>query len=393
MSLLPGILDDLLVLDLAQGISGPYCTKLLAALGARVIKVEPLGGDLARRMSPFFEDDPALDKSAVFLYLNTSKESVAVDWRSEAGAAVVRDLVERADILVESEPPGTLPALGLGYENLRAACPRLIYASVTPFGQVGPYRDYQSSEIVLEALSGLLSTMGLPDREPLKIGGNAALMTGGISAFSAILAALHLRDETGNGQSIDVSVLESTVLSQIHASLAAQYSGHGPARRPSTISRAKDGYITAAIQQGAWPKFCDLIGRPDLVNDPRVADWPSRQKNPDVIDEAMSDWLATQSKEAVYHTLQGMRSVAGYIADVSDLFASAQYQAREFFRPVDHPDTGPRAYPGPAFRVNDVPWRQDRAPRLGEQTESILTGMLGLSETDIRALRGRGVVR
>lgn len=387
------ILGDLTVLDLSGEIAGPYCTKLLAALGARVIKVEPPAGDAGRRMSPFFEDDAHAEKSGVFLYLNTSKESLALDLDNPAGAALIRRFVPRVDIFVESHPPGVLAARGLGYDDLRRLKPDLIYASITPFGQTGPYRDYQGSEIVIEALSGLLYTMGLPDREPLKIGGNAALMTGGISAFSAIMAAIHYRDETGEGQFIDVSLLESTAVTQIHASLAAQYTDHEPGRRPSTISRAKDGWITVGIQQGAWPKFCEMIGRPDLVDDPRVADWPSRQKNPQVIDEAMAGWLAEQSKEAVYHSLQSMRSVAGYIADVSDLFRSAQYQAREFFRPVDHPVTGAHAYPGPAFRVDDLPWRQERAPLLGEHTESVLEDFLELPPDEVAALRQQGVIR
>ncbi|HEX2173425.1 MAG TPA: CoA transferase, partial [Dehalococcoidia bacterium] len=297
-----------------------------------------------------------------------------------------------ADVFVESYPPGTLPGWGLGYADLVRLKPDLIYASITDFGQTGPYRDYQGGEIVAEALGGLLYTMGLPEREPLKISGDAALMTGGISAFSAILVAIHQRDETALGQYIDVALMESVAVSQIHSSLSAQFGGHDPGRRPSTMSRAKDGWITAAIQQGAWRRFCDVIGRPDLADDPRLADWASRRDNPEVLDEAMAGWLATQAKEDVYHLLQSMRSVAGYVADVGDLFRSKQYQAREFFRPVDHPATGPIDYPGPAFRIDDDAWRQERAPLLGEQNDAVLHGELGLPKAELARLRAQGAI-
>lgn len=386
------ILGDLTVLDVSQGIPGPHCTKLLAALGARVIKVEPARGDVTRRFGPFFRDEADPEKSGAFLYLNTGKQSVTINLDTAAGAALVKSLVRRADIFVESYPPGTLAAWGLGYDDLAAERPGLIYCSITDFGQSGPYRDYQGGEIVLEALGGLLYTMGAPDREPLKIGGNASLMTGGIAAFSAILVALHQRDELGTGQHVDISLQETVALTQIHASLGAQYDDQEPGRSPSIMSRASDGWVTVGIQQTIWKRFCDLIGRPDLVDDPRLANWRARTENPEVLDAALADWLAGQTKEDVYHLLQSMRSVAGYVADVADLFRSKQYQVREFFRTVDHPATGPVDYPGPLFRIDDLPWRIDRAPLLGEHNETVLAGDLGLPKEEIVRLRGQGAI-
>lgn len=386
------ILGDLTVLDVTQGIPGPHCTKLLAALGARVIKIEPSRGDIARRFGPFFHDEADPEKSGTFLYLNTGKESVTINLDTAAGAALLKRLIGQADVFVESYPPGTLAGWGLGYDDLAAERPGLIYTSITDFGQTGPYRDLLGGEIVIEALGGLLYTMGLPEREPLKIGGNAALMTGGIAGFSAILVAVHQRDESGLGQHLDISLQETVALTQIHASLSAQFDEDEPGRQPSTMSRAADGWVTVGIQQAIWPRFCEMIGRPDLVDDPRLANWRARQDNPDVLDAALADWLSGQSKEDVYHLLQAMRSVAGYVADVSDLFKSKQYQSREYFRQVDHPATGPVDYPGPLFRLDDLPWRLDRAPLLGEHSEAVLHGDLALPKEEIVRLRAQGAI-
>lgn len=386
------ILDDLMVLDLTQGIPGPYCAKLLAALGARVIKVEPTQGDVARRMGPFHQDEPHSEKSAPFLYLNTSKESITLNLDTAGGAALLKRLVLRADILVESYPPGSMARWGLGYQDLAALKPDLIYASITDFGQTGPYKDYKSSEIVAEALGALLYTMGLPEREPLKIGGNAALMTAGISAFSAIMAALHQRDDTGEGQHVDVSLMETTVVSQIHASIHSQFGEDDFGRRANTLSRAKDGWVNIGIQQNTWRPFCDLIGRPDLVDDPRFADMVARRDNAAAFNEIIEGWLLGQTKEEVYHMMQAIRSIAGYVADVSDLFRSEQYRTRDFLRPVEHPLTGPALYPGPPFQVGDQPWRQERAPLLGEHNEAVLHGELGLSQEELARMREQGIL-
>ena len=364
----------------------------MAALGARVLKIEPTQGDVTRRVGPFFHDDPHPEKSGVFLYLNTSKESLTLNLDTAGGAALLKRLVPRADILVESYPPGTLAGWGLSYADLAPLNPGLIYASITDFGQTGPYRDYKGSEIVAEALGGLLYTMGLPDREPLKLAGHTALMTGGIAAFSAIMVALHQRDETGEGQYLDVSLMEATAVTQIHSSISAQHTEHDPVRHPEILSRAKDGWVNVGIQQSSWKAFCDLIGRPDLIDDPRFADRVSRQNNAAAIDEILQDWVAGRTKEEVYHTMQAIRSIAGYVADVADLLRSEQYRARGFFRPVDHPITGPLLYPGPAFQVGDLPWRQGPAPLLGEHNEVILHHQLGLPKDELARLREQGVI-
>lgn len=386
------ILGDITVLDLSQGISGPYCTKLLAALGARVIKVEPTQGDLSRRMGPFFHDEPHPEKSGPFLYLNTSKESITLNLDTSGGAALLKRLAPQADVLVESYPPGTLTRWGLGYQDLAPLKPGLIYTSITDFGQSGPYRDYKGGEIVAEATGALLYVMGTPEREPLKLGGNAALMTGGVSAFSAIMLALHQRDDTGEGQYIDVSLMEATVISGIHATIYAQYGEHDPGRRANTLSKTKDGWVNVGIQQATWRPFCEMIGRQELIADPRFADQVSRRDNAAAFNEVIDEWLSTQTKEEVYHKMQAIRSIAGYVADVSDLFKSEQYKVRDFFQTVEHPETGAIPYPGAAFQIGDLPWRQERAPLLGEHNEAVLGVELGIPQEELARLRQQGVI-
>lgn len=375
----PAVLDDITVLDLSQDISGAYCTKLLAGLGARVLKIEPLEGDPTRNAGPFYRDDPHPETSALFLYLNISKESITLNPQTADGADLLKRLAQNADVLVDNS---------FGHEDN----PHLIHCSITPFGQTGPYKHYKATEVVLEALGALLYSMGLPEREPLKLGGNPSLMAGGVSAFSAIMLALHQRDLTGEGQFIDVSLLESTLMTQIHATIYSQAGNYDHPRRPAQLSRAKNGWMNVGIQDASWKEFCDLIARPDLVADPRFVDMAARREHVEALNEVLNQWLAGQDKVEAYHTLQGLRSIAGYVANTAELFESGQFQARGFFQPIDHPITGPVLYPGPPFRIADDPWRQTRAPLLGEHTVRVYHEELGLSKEDLVRLRELGAI-
>jgi crotonobetainyl-CoA:carnitine CoA-transferase CaiB-like acyl-CoA transferase len=384
------------VVDLSRDLSGAWCTRLLAALGARVILVEPPAGSPLRARAPFKDDLPNPETSGTFLYLAAAKESVTLDLTVPSGRAILADLVARADVLVEDFPPGTLAGWGLGYEALHERAPGVIVCAITPFGQDGPNRDYLLTEIVAEALGGLMETIGLPEREPLKIGGSPALYNAGGSAFTAIVAAIWQRDGTGEGQFIDVSIQETAAFTQIHSSILAAFHGESPIRRPNTMIAAKDGWVSLGLEMGVaadiWPQICDLIGRPDLADDPRFATAAHRRENREALNEIMESWVRSQSKEEIYHRLQAMRTIAGYVATVEDLYANAQLQSRGFFTEVDHPVAGPARYPGVPFRIGDAPAIQGRAPLLGEQTESVYAGELGMAGQDIVRLRERGVL-
>jgi crotonobetainyl-CoA:carnitine CoA-transferase CaiB-like acyl-CoA transferase len=396
MSESSAILDDIRVLDLSEAVAGPYCTKLLAGLGAEVIKVERPGrGDIARRLGPFTQEVSDAEQSALFLYLNTSKKSITLNVQNTTGASILRHLAQNCDILVESFSPGHLAQFGLSYADLEPLNPSLIYTSVTPFGQSGPYRDYKGSELITQAVGAVMHTVGLPDREPLKIGGYAALYTAGMSAFSATLLALHVRDTKGYGQHVDVSGMETMTVAQIHASIQHQF-GRTPARRNSTLVQAQDGWVHPGLERGVgedtWARVCELIGQPALAEDARFHSRETRREHQQALMAIIGAWAATQPKEDIYHALQALRSVAGYVATVEDLFASRQFVAREFFQAIDHPRAGEARYPGAPFTIQDTTWRHTRAPFLGEHNMEIYSSDIAYTTDDLSRLYSLGII-
>ena len=252
-------LSGLRVVDLTHGISGPYCTKLLADHGADVIKVERPGtGDFAREMGPFPNDTPHPEKSGIFLFLNTNKRGITLDLKSPAGAEAVKELVKGADVLVESFKPGTMDRFGLGYDTLSKINPNLLMTSVSNFGQTGPYRDYLINEVTLYAAGGRMNGSGLPDRYPLKLGGNHALYQAGNVAALATLFAWRGRENQGlGGQYIDISILETqagSINQRLMSLVQYQYTGEktvrlGPIRAgyPGGIFPCLDGYISVSV--------------------------------------------------------------------------------------------------------------------------------------------------
>ena len=384
------LLGGLTALDASEGVSGPYCAKLLAGMGAEVLKVErPAVGDASRSAGPFLNDEPNVETSAPYLYLNTGKKSVTLALESERGADAFRRLADDADFLIEDRPPGHMASYGLGYDDLSARNPNLVYVSITPFGQDGPYHDYKGGDIVAQAMGALMHTVGLPDREPLKIGGNVVSYAVGVAAFSGAMLALYARDLVGNGQHVDISAMEAVTVAQIHASIHHQF-GRIPARRESALVRTSDGWVSPGLDIGVrediWARVCELMGVPDLADDPAFSTREARREHQQDVLAIVGEWAAGKKKEDIYHTLQGMRTIAGYVADVEDLLKSRQLTARDFFQTIDHPDAGPAAHPGEPVRVSGREWRHERAPLLGEHNREILGGRLGLTDGEIAEL-------
>ena len=381
------LLSDISVLDLSQGVAGPFSTKLLAGLGAEVIKVEPPDtGDLSRSSEPFLGGTPTLETSALFSYINTSKKSVTLNPDVPQQAQAIKKLAQDCDILVESFAPGYLDSLGLGYGDLSEAHPALIYVSVTPFGQTGPYSQYKGSDIVAQAAGALMYTIGLPDKEPLKVGGESGLYTTGVSAFSASMLALYVRDTQGIGQHVDISAMEVMAVSQIHSSIYAQF-GRTPVRRGTNLVRAKDGWVSpgleTGVQESTWLKVCELIGKPELVDDVRFSTMESRRANQEDLLDVIADWAGTKQKEEIYHTLQALRTITGYVATVEDLLVSQQFVYREFFQSLSDPEFGDVAHTGAPFRMEGSALELSPAPRLGGHNEEILYQRLGYSMNDL----------
>ena len=390
------VLGDVSVLDLSEGVAGPLCTRLLADLGAQVLKVErPGSGDISRGARPFLPTRDAPGQSALFLSLNQSKKSITLDLETPDGARLLKQLAHEYDILVESFPPGYLERLGLAYPSLARAEPGLIYASITPFGQTGPYRDYKGSDIVAQATGALMHTIGLPDREPLQVGGDAALYTTGVSAFSAVMVALYARDRQGHGQHVDISAMEAITVAQIHSSIHSQF-GRQPERRATNLVRARDGWISPGLETGVqeetWVQACELMGVPELKDDPRFNTPQARREHQEELLEVVGRWTAALPKEEVYHTLQGLRSIAGYVATVADLQNSEQLAVRGFWRQIDIESGVQGLMPGPPFKMEGVSATASAAPALGEHNREVFCGRLGFSPRELEELRRCGVV-
>ena len=393
-------LDDVRVLDLSEGIAGPFCTKLLAALGADVISVETPGrGDRARAYPPFAGDEPHPELSGLFLYLNTGKRSVTLDLEQASGRAIAGRLAtEWADIVIEDFAPGRLDAWGLGYEALEAARDAsqagAIVVSVTDYGQSGPYRDWQATDLTALALGGSLYIAGDEDREPLRIGGRPAQFFAGLSAFSGALLALHYRDATDEGQHVDVSLLEGIATAQEYPGAAWAYKREirvrGPGHAP--MFEVDDGYIGLMFPQARWQAFCELIGRPDIQHDPRFEGTRQRRDNMAELREIIAGWTEGKRKADLYHAVQAVQGPAGYVCTAPDLIESPQFIEREFFSEVDHPATGPLLYPGLPLRFGTERPPLRRAPLLGEHNAEVYGELLGCDAADLARMRGAGVI-
>jgi len=396
-------LEGYRVLDLGWYIAGPYCTKLLAGLGAEVIKVERVdGGDPARKMPPFFKDDPHPEKSLLFLYLNTGKKSITLNLKREKGRKILKELVREADILVENFSPRVLPSLGLDYATLKEINPGLIMTSISNFGQTGPYRDYKASDITLMAMGGLMYMTGEPEREPLTYGGWQAQYLGGINGFAATMCALYYRDMgkgQGQGQHMDISIMESIAQILEHFDLDYQVTGNLYIRSGTRwanlpawgIYPCKDGYVglvSGPVRR--WLQISQLMNEPQLA-DPRYI--AQRTELADEIDALMLPWLLDHTKDEIYHAGQAMepKVPTSPVRTPEDLVESPQFKAREFFVEVEHPVVGKGIYPGAPAKLWESPMRIAPSPLLGEHNEEVY-GRLGYTKADLAALRSEGIV-
>ncbi len=401
----PQALDGVRVLDLTHHIAGPFCTKLLADYGADVIKIErPRVGDPARREGPFLHDEPHLEGSALFLHLNTNKRSVCLDLATPAGRDIALQLAARSHIVVENFRPGTLDRFGLGYEALRAVRPDIVLVSISNFGQSGPYRDLPMSEITAYAMGGAMNATGHRDREPLKLGGNVVQYHAGANAAFAAMTALWRVESGGPGDHVDVSIYETQAGSRDRRTIyltAYSYSGY-TSRRPGSETRlaggvriAADGYVYLAGYGKRLPNFLRMIGRDDLLGDPRVSD-SSAELDPAWVEEIESSylvWARERPKAQVVAEAQKFGILAGAVNQVDDLFTDPQFVARPPWDVIDHPHTGPLHYPGGPFRMSATPRRVGgRAPLLGEHTVEVLRHELGMTDAEVARLAEQGVV-
>ena len=394
------MLDGLRVIDLGPGIAPSFCAKLLADYGAEVVKVEPPGeGDPARRMGPFVADDPSHEKSIPFLYVNTGKRGITLDWSTESGKAILYRLLDDADVLVEGFSPSESASASISYAELAPAHPHLVVTSVTPFGQDGPYSEFQATDIITCAMSGLMYHSGDSDREPLRNALGQSLYVAGANAAAATLVAIFARLTSGEGQHVDVSVAECLAAHLVQPVPYHNYMGATKGRRPvrgsgfEELMPARDGYVVPSVQGSQpWETVADLIGLEEL-HDPKFASGAGRIANGEELKALLVEGLAQWDRLPLFVASGERRLVFGMAQDAGDMVACPHLDARGFYHEVDHPVAGTATYPGMAAALSDRPQRAPSpAPLLGQHNAEIYGGELGLGGEELAALRYAGVI-
>ena len=395
-----GLLSGIRVLDLGSGISGPCCAKILADYGAEVIKVEPPGtGDPSRRMGPFAGDDPDPEKSLTFLYLNTNKKGVTLDPSSPTGRKIMDRLLADADVLVENNPPAQSKAMGLDYDSLAATNPQLVVTSITPFGQTGPYRDFQATDIVTYALSGLMYHTGDSDKEPLRNVLDQSFYVAGANAAAATQVALFARLTSSGGQHVDVSAAACLGAHLVQPVPYYNYMGAIKGRRPvrgagfDELMPARDGYVAPSVQGSQpWATIASLIGLEEL-QDEKFATEAGRIAYGEELKKLLIKGLAQWDRMPLFLASGERRLVFGMAQDAGNLANCPHLQAREFFVDVDHPVVGPAPYPGMAVRLpGETITASQPAPLLGQHNAEVFGRELGYPPEDLISLRTQGVI-
>ena len=395
-------LEGITVLDLTAGIAGPYATKLLADLGARVIKVERPGGDPSRALGPFLHDEPGPERSATFQFLNTNKESVLLDLKQPAARQVVHDLLPRVDLVVTSFPPAVAERLGMTPEELRARADVPVLA-ITNFGRSGPYRDYTLSETVLYAMGGEMFSHGLAEREPLKLGGTAALMQCGAVGAIAALGAVHAWELHRVGQVVDLALFDVQVNSidrRAAAILAFRFCGRLTERLPSAggglaggIYPVADGFVEVTASFGNyWQRFAAMVGD-ERLQDPKWAD-PAKAFDPQAKEEAdtiIYPWMLSRTKREVWEAARQAHALVAPLFTAQDLVEDSVLHERGLWTEIEHEVLGRLLMLGRPYMLERTPWRLRRAaPLLGADTERVLRE-LGYDEERIRAVMGQAL--
>jgi crotonobetainyl-CoA:carnitine CoA-transferase CaiB-like acyl-CoA transferase len=394
------VLDGYRVLDLTQVVAGPTVTRLMAEMGAEIVKVELApGGDHSRGL-PFFKDG----RSAYFVQQNRGKKSLCLDPTKERGREVLRDLAERVDVLVENFSPGVIDRFGLGWETLRAINPRLVMCSISAFGQTGPLSRQPGYDYVAQAYAGVMDMIGEPDGPPvfpmLALGDVGT----GVHALAAIVSALLHRERSGRGQYLDISILDSYF--HCHEINVEMYTASGGAiepRRSGTqhwavaplgVFRGKSRYLFVLGALHHWAPFCRAIGRPDLIDDPRFADNPSRMTNLRWLVEAIEAWLASMpSDEESIRVLQEAHVPVAPILSVAEAVRHPHLRFRRTIRAVPDRVFGEVEIPGMPLRFSEFPEELAlEAPFLGEHNEEILTSYLALAPAEVEQLHRDGVL-
>lgn len=393
------------VLEYCEMVSGPYCAKLMADLGAEVIKIEKPGiGDEARRKGPFLNDIPHPERSGLFLYLNTSKLGITLNPETESGKRIFTELVRDADILIEDTTPGTMERLRLGYQALSKINPSLIMTSITPYGQTGPYREYKAYYLNLHHMSGqadiayTIPGAQTESRSSEKYHNVKPVATGyvgdydaGLNGAVATMAALYQRSLSNNGQHIDISKEESLIsLDRLDISLT---SGVQPGKVLCGLMPCKDGYIMIVpLQQHQWEALVKLMGNPEWALGENCKDEFARWDNAPELQPLIEEWMLQHTRDEIYHLGQSFRCPVGKVQSAADVFDSPQMKAREFFVEIEHHEAGKLNYPSVGYKLSKTPWQASAAPLLGQHNQEIYSGRLGYTQDELAKLQDSGII-
>lgn len=394
-------LDDLRVLDLTHYYAGPYATLLLSFLGAEVIKIEPpRRGEQARTLYK----PPGAPVGLPFVLMNSNKRSVTLDLKRAEGRELFKRLLGHGDIVVENFAPGVMERMGLGYPVLRELNPRLIYATGTGYGLSGAYRELPAFDPVVQAMSGIMATTGEPHGPPMKAGPAVVDILGGVHLAAAILGAIRQRDRTGQGMLVEVA-LHDAAIPTLTTFVGAWYAmgrrelrggnrAPGAAIAPYNAYPARDGYVLIlAPDDKRWQRLSELMGRPELAQDPRFVSVAARAQNQDALDEAIARWTCTRSKHELMETLNRADVFCGVVKQFEEVMTDRHLHERGMLRDIEHPQAGPVTVITSPLRLGGKPpVLRSPSPVLGADNEEILGKLLGLGADQLAQLRDQGAI-
>ncbi len=396
-----GALEDITVIDFGWVLSGPYCSMILRDMGANVIKIEKPGrGDLVRGTPPLWNKTD----SGYFMSINRGKKSMTLDVSKEKGRQILLNLAKKSDVMLENFIPGNMKRLKLDYDEVKKVNPRIVYASISGFGQTGPYADLPALDVIIQGVGGIMSVTGEPNSGPVRVGASIGDIMAGVFTALAILAALHEREKSGEGQYIDISMMDvqAAILENpitrylVTGQVPERYGSRHPSFTPFQAFQTKDGYLVVACIStipDPWPLLCNVLDVPEMITDPKFSTPYSRSDNYKEMEPILSARFRTKTTDEWVTALRAVGVPCGPVNTIDRVVKDPQIKARDMLIEYPHPRVGIWKGVNSPLRMSRTPGRaRGVAPDLGQHTEEVLTGMLGMSKKEVEALKKEGII-